>query len=305
MQIGRRLDPYMTYELLKRCCQVVLISLFFCTFISSNANAQIIIETLPSGVRVNANFHEGDPAKPAVLLLHGFLTTYNFNTVYGIFNLLADKNYTVVAPNLSLGINQRMSGLHCDAIHIHNMEDDLKEVAWWVDWLTTRGHEKIILIGHSTGSLHLVVYASRSPNKAVKLVIATSLTSFQRGDEHADSVTKSDVQRAKKLQAKGDKSLNQYSISYCRENFVAPADVFLSYAYWSGKKVLQAVQNTKVPLDIILAGKDPRFDKQWSDKLRNAGASVAVVKNASHFFDDEYEFDLHDRISTSIENMDN
>jgi pimeloyl-ACP methyl ester carboxylesterase len=296
----------MRVKIPKRCRQAVLILLLSIFSIPSLVNAQILVEELPTGVGVNANFHAGDPANPAILLLHGFLTTYDFSAVHGIFDLLADKNYTVVAPNLSLGINQRMSGLRCDAIHIHNMEEDLQEVAWWVDWLAKRGHRKIILIGHAMGSLQLVAYAAHSPNNAVKLVIATGLVPFiENVSEMSTATTKSDEERAQKLADKGDISLDEYSISYCNDNFVAPAGVFLSYIQWTEKQVLQAVRNAIPPIKVILAGKDPRFGKRWPNALSKAGASVTIVDNASHFFDDEYAVELHNRIDSFIENLNN
>ena len=280
----------------------VLLCLYFIIW-PVYASGETIQETLPSHLTTNAKFHQGEPSKPAVLILHGFLTTFNFNTVYGIFDLLAENGYTVLAPNLTLGINKRTSGLRCEAIHTQKMEDDLSEVAWWVDWLSSRGHKEIILIGHSIGSLHLIIYASQSPKKAVKQVIATGLTYFSQGDAHTVAVAKADTERAQKLLDAGDTEPSRYTISYCAGNFVAPPDVFLSYTRWKQDDVLRAIQKAKVAVSIILAGKDLRFADDWPDMLRKTGASVSVIKNASHFFDAEHEFELHDKIMSIIKNF--
>ena len=149
----------------------ILLILFF----SLPLEAQTVREKLPSGRYGIAAYHQAETAKPAILVLHGFLTTHNFNTVMSISELLAENGHTVLAPTMTLGINARQGGLACDAIHTHTMEDDLAEISFWVNWLSKHGHQQIILIGHSSGSMELLAYLNNNPNPAVSKLIATSL----------------------------------------------------------------------------------------------------------------------------------
>ena len=96
--------------------------------------------------------------KPAVLLLHGFLQTRDFPTVATLARGLRDAGYPVLSPTLSLNIPNRSQSLACEAIHRHSLDDDIGEIARWVDWLKSHGHRSIVLIGHSFGSLQLLAY---------------------------------------------------------------------------------------------------------------------------------------------------
>lgn len=266
---------------------------------SSYSAAATIQEKLPSGLYGVAEYRPGNPDKPAVLVLHGFLTTHNFNTVLGITDLLAVNNYPVLAPTLSLNINARQAGLACDAIHTHTMEQDLQEIGFWIDWLHRQGHKQIVLIGHSSGSLELLAYIHQASPAVVKKLIATSLV-YADGF-NSDALVEEQVAAAQQKHRQGDRSLQTYTLSYCRNNFLAPPYVYLSYTAWTQARVLAALKQTPIPVAIIMGGKDERFKNSWVEKLKQTGAKVITINGASHFFDSHHEFDLHDAILSLIE----
>ena len=261
--------------------------------------ADTIREHLPSGRYGVAAYHQAEKSKPAILVLHGFLTTHNFNTVMGIVELLAEDGNTVLAPTMTLGINARRSGLSCDAIHTHTLEEDLEEITFWVNWLSSRGHKHIVLIGHTSGSLELLAYLNKNPNTAVKKLIATSLV-YADGF-NPDALVKQQVAEAQQKHRRGDRSLQSYTLSYCRDNFLAPPYVYLSYTAWTQQRVLAALKQSPVPVAIIMGGKDERFQDSWVEGLQQTGAEVIIINGASHFFDSHHEFDLHDAILSLIE----
>ncbi len=276
-----------------------LLALLQLGLIALPSQAAIIKEKLPSGLYGVADYRAGSKNRPAVMILHGFLTTFNFNTVFGAIELLAENGYTVLAPNLSLGINARKQGLPCDAIHTHTMEQDLEETAFWVNWLVKQGAKNVVLIGHSIGSLILLAYASDKPHPAVTMLIATSM-SFAN-NFNSDAEIKKQLRTAHEYKTKGDKSLYPYTLSYCKGNFLAPAEVYLSYSKWTKQRVLAALKRIRFPVHIIMGGADKRFDKQWLDQLSRAGANMIIIPGANHFFDDQHEFDLHDSFLTILE----
>lgn len=261
--------------------------------------AETIQEKLPSGRYGVAAFHPAEMNKPAILVLHGFLTTHNFNTVMGIVDLLAENEYTVLAPTLTLGINARQGGLSCDAIHTHTMEDDLEEISFWVNWLSHRGHKQIILIGHSSGSLELLAYLANKPHPAVTKLIATSL--IYADGFNPTSLVQRQIAEAQERVRHGDRSLQMYTYTYCRNNFLAPAYVYLSYTAWSRQRVLAALKHSPVEVNIIMGSEDERFQENWVHALRQTGATVYLIKGASHFFDSHNEFDLHDTILSLLD----
>ncbi len=261
--------------------------------------AETIREKLPSGRHGVAAYYQADMSQPAILVLHGFLTTHNFNTVTSITELLVEKGNTVLAPTMTLGINARQGGLSCDAIHTHTLDEDLNEINFWVNWLKRRGHKQIILIGHSSGSLELVAYLNKNPDPAVKKLIATSLV-YADGF-NPPTLVEQQITEAKGKHRRDDRSLQNYTLYYCLENFLAPPYVYLSYTAWTRERVLAALKQSPVPVSVIMGGNDKRFQEGWIEGMEQAGAEVIIIQGASHFFDAHHEFDLHDTILSLLQ----
>jgi len=256
--------------------------------------AKITNTNLPNKLAATAEFVQGAQDKPAVFLLHGFLQTHNSATLSRLFNHINGEGYTVLAPTLSLGINKRRQSLSCEAIHTHQMKSDIEEIDFWINWLTRKKYNDIILVGHSYGSLQVLIYMSEKSRKAVKKIVATSLVDF----DHMLNINESAIQirQAKMKLRNNDRSLSTYKISYCNK-YVSPAKSYLSYAEWSKSDILKLIGSINVPLGIILGSKDKRIDVSWSKKLKKTSAQVILIEGANHFFDDEYEFDLMDEIT--------
>ncbi len=275
-----------------------LIAIFVVSITKIGYTAEVIKATLPNKLHVTSLYHQGEQKRPAVLLVHGFLQTRNYQTVNSLSNSLADDGFTVLAPTLSLGVSLRQRSLACEAIHSHTMQDDINEISFWVSWLIAKGYEQIILVGHSYGSLQSLVYASGNPDPAVKKVIATSLVDVEHvlGKEHVLNQIKSarDDMKNNKL------SLNEFQISYCKK-FIAPPDVFLSYAEWTRERILKSLPKIQIPVDVILGDMDKRMGSSWPKLVEETGATITMVKGANHFFNDAHEFDLLDSVQSSIE----
>jgi pimeloyl-ACP methyl ester carboxylesterase len=277
------------------------LALFFTALLilsfSTAARSSVEEATLPNGLIVSAEYRQGNNDKPAILLLHGLLSTRNFLTVSSLTSALADDGYTVLAPNLSLGVSRRKVSLACEAIHTHTMQDDLAEIDFWVKWLVKHGHHYIVLVGHSYGSLHGLLYTLKYKNSAVKKLIATSLVDV----EHVvgEQLSQSQIKMARDMVARNDNSLKAFQLSYCKK-YVAPPKAFLSYAIWSKQRILDAISKTKVPVAVILGSADTRMGNGWPNMLKNSGVKVQIIKGANHFFHNEQEFDLLDNVLADL-----
>lgn len=268
------------------------------TSLASFASHGSVIEaSLPSGKVVSADFHDGKSGLPAVLVLHGFLQTRTFPTVTSAAEALSTAGYTVVAPTLSLGISRRNKSLACEAVHLHTLDDDTAEVEFWVRWLNQKGHSRIILVGHSFGNLQLLAYLNRAPVPAVKQVLMISL---------ADVEVKQDAQQRARLAqdmrgrlARRDNSLVQAEFGHCRKYVSSPA-AFLSYLTLSRRGILDSLAQSSVPVEVIMGGNDDRMGPDWVDKLASRGIAVRVIPGASHFFDNQYEFDLQEALLRAL-----
>ncbi len=265
---------------------------------ASSVYAQTVEAILPNGIVATADFRPAAPARPAIVLIHGFLQTPNYLTTISLANAVADAGYTLLAPTLSLGINKRRKSLPCEALHLHTLQDDVKEIAYWVDWLATRGYRNIVMVGHSYGSLQSLVYVSGTPNTAVNKIIATSLVDFEHsaGEDNA----RAQIGRAQAALQQGINDPIEFPLSYCK-TYVAPATAFLSYAEYTKPGILKAIANTKIPLEVILGSNDKRMALHWPRMLRENHAHVSIIEGANHFFDAEHEFDLIDRVLALID----
>ncbi|HWR75732.1 MAG TPA: alpha/beta fold hydrolase [Thiobacillus sp.] len=278
----------------------LLLAALACVLVSlpSFANHGRVVEAkLPSGKIVSADFHGGKSGLPAVLVLHGFLQTHAFPTVASTRDALATAGYTVMAPTLSLGISRRNKSLSCEAVHLHTLDDDAAEVAFWVRWLVRKGHTRIILVGHSFGNLQLLSYMSHAPAPAVKQVVMISLTDVE--------VKQDAPQRARLAQdlrnrvARGENSLTQVDFGHCKHYVSSPA-ALLSYLTISRRNILDSLAKSAVPVAVIMGGKDDRMGADWLEKLVSRGFAVRVIPGASHFFDNQYEFDLQEAVLLAL-----
>lgn len=266
---------------------------------STAAQADIIENRLATGVVFNADFQAGKPQLPAVILLHGFLQTREFPTVSRLTEGLAAAGYTTLAPTLSLGISRRAKSLPCEAAHRHTLEQDVAEIAAWVDWLAKRHSGPIIFIGHSYGSLQGLVYASSTPHPALQQLIALSLIDAER---HPANVSVAALLgKAKSRVAKGDKRLVDFAMGHCTK-FTATPESYFSYANWDRKRVLDISRKSRVPVRVVIGDEDNRMGKDWPEALSAAGVSVDRIRGANHFFDAEYEFDLLDLVLGLLKN---
>jgi len=264
------------------------------------AQAEQVTESLPHGLKALADHRAGRADAPAVLILHGFLVNHQFPTVQSLAGDLAAKGYTVLAPTLSLGITRRRSGLACDAIHTHTLDDDVAEIAFWIDWLAKRKHKDIILIGHSFGSVQLLAYLTRQQAPQVRGLVAMSMSHVgAKGEE----LRPQERVEAERQQAAGDAGLARRSLIYCRGNYTSTPAAYLSYARLGHDRVLELLQQNRKPLQAIMGGADERFGSDWVGAMRDAGAQVRVVEGASHFFDGTHEFDLLDEVNAALPAM--
>lgn len=266
---------------------------------SAGARAELIEYKLPSGVVVSANYHAGRPQLPAVILLHGFLQTREFPTVNRLAESLNSAGYTTLTPTLSLNISRRAKSLPCEAAHRHTLEQDVAEIAAWVDWLAKQHARPIVFIGHSYGSLQGLAYVSASPNPAVQQLIAVSLIDTERHPPNTSVPAL--LAKAKTRMANRDKRLVDFVLGHCTK-FTATPESYLSYANWDRKRVLALARNSRVPVYVIVGSDDNRMGKGWTQALSNAGVRVDKINGANHFFDAEYEFDLLDSVLDLMKN---
>ena len=275
----------------------MIVSLLAGLVLSGACLAAEVIESLPHGVKMSADYRAAPKGAPAVLILHGFLVNGAFPVVQSLAEDLSAKGYAVLAPSLSLGVSGRRSGLACDAIHTHTHAGDLAEVRFWVDWLIKQGVGSIVLVGHSFGSVQLLDYLTRSPPPQVVGLVGMSLSYVGAPGEPLDL---GELKQAQARRAEGDASLGRYHLIYCHGNYTSTVEGYLSYAALQRSAVLGLAGDAKLPRVAIMGGADQRFGADWVKELQRAGVRVQVIPGAGHFFDGTHEFDLLDMVYHSL-----
>lgn len=270
-----------------------------CLWLTSMVSYAGAVEArLPSGKMAGAYYQAGKKDQPAVLILHGFLQTRAFPTVASMVEAASTAGYTTLAPTLTLGISRRNKSLPCEAIHTHTLDEDTAEVAFWVRWLEQKGYSRIVLVGHSYGNLQLLNYLGRNPAPAVKQVLMISLTDVERKQSAQQRALLAQDVRARL--EKGNQGLVEAEIGHCNK-YVSPPAALLSYLAISRGSILEALAKTSVPVEVIMGSKDDRMGADWVDKLVSGKIAVRVIPGASHFFDSQYEFDLHDAVLQALQ----
>ncbi len=263
--------------------------------------AATVTNLMPSlGLKAHAEYNKGDSNKPAVLILHGFLTTNQFHTVKAMGQALNDVGVTTLSPVLTLGIELRKESVKCQAIHTHTLDQDIAEIDAWVQWLKQQGHEKIILVGHSSGSTEILEYLNRYDDKSVVSSIFTSMF-YLNGSELGTS--SDEIAFAQKAVAAKQKSLRKYHLMFCRGDYLSTPESYLSYMRLTRDYVIDSMKKLTIPTTTIMGGKDKRYQSvgtHWLEELKSTSTDLVLVEGANHFFSSEYEFDLQDRLVESI-----
>ncbi len=275
---------------------VIHIFLIF-IFARAPAYAEEMEVVLPNGLLAEASYLQGDIDKPAILLIHGFLTIHNFNLIQSIATEIAGNHYTVLAPTLTLGISKRRTTLDCDALHLHSMEQDLQEIDWWVTWLTRKGYKKIILMGHSSGAVQIVSYASSYKHKELTKLIALSLIPLS---DNNSSHSRDSNKKALKMIEINDTDIHNFTLTYCIENYSAPARQYMSYAQWDSARILKTLKSIQLPKQTILGSVDISKSYNLIDEIPNTGTRVNIIEGADHFFGSGTELELYDVIMQGI-----
>jgi len=255
--------------------------------------AEIVTLKMPNGLTARADYRKGDPAKPAVLILHGFLLTHEFSTVQRLSDGLHGEGYTVLAPTLTLGVPHRRQSLACEAIHKHSLQDDFRELEAWIRWLGERHRRSIVIIGHSQGSTALTLFLDGQPNPRIGKLIGVSIVEVNASqDARRNREIEAEVRQRL---ARGERGLVTLPLSYCKR-YVATPETYLSYQEWSPERIIEAIKRLKTPYALVMGGGDERVGPKWIQRLEGTGKTVHVIPGANHFLDGMHEFDLLDAV---------
>ncbi|MCU7916037.1 MAG: alpha/beta hydrolase, partial [Candidatus Thiodiazotropha sp. (ex Gloverina cf. vestifex)] len=215
----------------------------------------------------SAELLPGQEEGKTILILHGFLQTRDFFTVRRLADALNDEGHTILLPNLALGINHRRQSLACEAIHAHSLEQDVREIAQWVEWLHKYQVKPVTIIGHSAGSLLLLAYLTGAPEAPIEDALLISLIPFAQGPIAKES--EADRLNATNQLEKNSREVSSYPLAFC-DKFMTTAGNYLSYVNWNSEKSLVSLKKLSFKPMVILGGQDKRLGDDWLPRLKQA-----------------------------------
>lgn len=253
------------------------------------------------GLIVNANLlmAEGKNYQDGVVLvMHGILGHNQMEIVETSQQALLDIGLSSLAINLSLGINNRHGFFDCDVDHRHIQGHALDEIQAWVEYLKSKGSNKIVLLGHSFGANQLMIYARDMLDPAVThlVFLAPNTTSaFKEGYKrrYGQSVDEA-LARAKQLidEGKGDDVMTDTDFLFCPQAQVTP-DSFVSYyadestaRYFDFPSFLPGLE---IPILVTTGTADerqPRIAEHILPYVDGKTVQLSIIEGAGHFFRD-------------------
>ena len=179
------------------------------------------------------------------------------------------------------------------------VEDAVKDIAAWIDFLMQKGFSKIILMGHSLGAVKAVLYTKDHQQELSGLILASPPDMY--GLAKAEKDFEQILKEAKELVGKGkEKTLlsgkvyDWYPISagtylnLCTEG--SPADIF---SIESGREA-KALLELKLPRLLIFGEKDDCYDYNPKSILNFfkkylKDAKIEILPKANHVYLNEEE----------------
>ena len=168
--------------------------------------------------------------------------------------------------------------------------------------LSRKNHQNIALVGFSsTGNLNVLAYISQSPIPEVKKAILFGFNPITF-DLSERQQARAEVERK---QINSSKDIKNFSMGYCKNNYTATVDSYLSYTQYDESRLLQMLKQSHIAADIILGSADTLLPATWLAKIKTLPPrnSVISIDKANHFFDGTSEFDLSEEVENLLQTV--
>ena len=291
----------------------LLMSAFILSSLSFTASAEEIKQNF-NGLTVNANLvlAEGKTLNDEVVLFtHGTLTHNGREPYSAIQNLLAEQGISSIAPNLSLGVNDRKGERDCNVLHNHQHDDAMLEIGFWLDWLKKQGTTEVVLMGHSRGGNQTAWFSVENDSDLIKKVVLIAPATWSQEAEEKGYQKSYGVElpgllkSAQKLvdEGKGDTQLTKTNFIYCKDANVT-AEAFVSYYRNDERMDTPTLLKKAVKPTLVIIGSADKVVADLTDKMEqldNPVVSTYIVEDSDHFFLDLFTEELVEEAAKFIQ----
>jgi pimeloyl-ACP methyl ester carboxylesterase len=265
------------------------------------------------GLKANLEMADGKNMKDGVILMtHGTLAHGRMEIMSTLQDNLKARGYNTLSINLSYGVDQRPFVMHeCGLPQTHTNDDAVREIAAWVNWLKSKGAEKIAVLGHSRGSNQIVWYGTEKPDGAVKagvLIAPGFWTEAYLAEDYQKRFGKALAPllanaRQQIKAGKGRALMNKADLLYC-SGTQATAEALVSYHGFDPRMdAYGALARIRLPVLMIAGSADdvtPGVDEKTKPYADGKRVQLATIDGADHFFRDLYAEEAADAISAFL-----
>lgn len=261
-----------------------------------------------NGLTLNANLvlAEGQTLEdPIAVILHGIMGHNKMEVIESTQRALFDNDYSSLAFNLSLGLDNRKGFFDCEAPHQHTVEGALTEIQAWIDWLKSQGTTQIILMAHSRSEV--LIYAALMADPAIFNVVVLAPAIYPARDRFTDRYgnnfedTRARMEAAAK-QGKGRELVAGVDFFFCPQATVMP-DTWLSYYGKDSPYPDLAAHIPNLPVrTLIIFGTEDEVIVDGHESVNplvdNETVFMFIVDGAGHFF---LDFNIDEAMEAAIE----
>lgn len=253
------------------------------------------------------HFQEGAGASPedgVVLMLHGTLAHGRMEIMQAIQDQLADRGHNTLSINLSYGIDGREGMFECDAPIHHGVDDHMKELGVWQEWLQDEGYGPVTLFGHSRGGNQVARYLTEHEPDNIRAMVLVAPSTYDADEASADYEEQAGeplgevLARAQELQERDDGSLlEDVRFLQCGELDVTPNAFLTYYDPEYAHDTPSVIDGIQTPTLVVIGSEDdvvadlPGRMDVVEDKSH---ITVKTVEGADHFFRDFFADDVVD-----------
>jgi pimeloyl-ACP methyl ester carboxylesterase len=265
------------------------------------------------GLKAKLEMADGKNMKDGIILMtHGTLAHGRMEIMSTLQDNLKARGYNTLSLNLSYGVDQRRFVMHeCGLPQTHTNEDAVREIAAWVNWLKSKGAEKIAVLGHSRGSNQIAWYGTEKPDSAVKAAVLIApglLTEAYLAEDYQKRFGKALAPllasaRQQIKAGKGRALMNKADVLYCSDT-QASAETLVSYHGFDPRlEAYGALTKIRLPVLVIAGSADeitPGVDERTKPYADGKRVQLATIDGADHFFRDLYAEEAADAISAFL-----
>ena len=260
--------------------------------------AELVQVATRDGLRLHGALHQppahADGPREAMLLLHGAGGSFYSSGLFtGLISRLVKDGITVLAVNtrghdaVSTAGSRKYFGAAFEVV-----DDCRHDIAAWVEFLTGRGYEQIVLAGHSLGAIKAIYCLAYEPSASVRRVIAISpprlsYLQFASSPEAATFLSEFAAAEAHAREGRGDAIMAvQFPLPY----LVSAAGYLDKYGPEERYNLLKFVDRVGCPMLFTFGAIELRRGSAFAGLPEELNAcsrsdlNVAIVAGADHFY---------------------